>query len=105
MMKHTSQRSADSKIQLDTTVKKIGHITKVCRSKPKVKNSKVHNLDIEKTEEKVPILYTSFSITQMEQALPPAKLECMIQRKPFIFEVDSGTPFSLMSVKMFDAVK
>ena len=29
----------------------------------------------------------------------------MIQCRPFTFEVDSGAPFSLMPLKVFDAVK
>ena len=41
----------------------------------------------------------------MGGALPPAKIEYMIQSKPFIFELDSGATFSLMPLKMFDAVK
>ena len=70
-----------------------------------MKNSKVHNLHIEEAEEKTPISYILFNLTHMGQALFPAKIECMIQGKPIIYEVDFGAPFSLMSLKVFDVVK
>lgn len=41
----------------------------------------------------------------MREALPPTKVECLIQDKPSIFEMDSDAPFSLISLNVFYDLK
>lgn len=56
----------------------------------------VHNVQVEEEDNEVPPVYTLFNVSDAEETLPPAKVKCLLQGKPFIFEVDSRAPFSLM---------
>lgn len=89
---------------------KIGHIAKVCRSKPKV--SSQENRFESKTKAKVNQVteseedyrqYELFNLRcEVGEAPPAAKVICNVEGQDLNFELDSGAPFSLIPLSVYE---
>ena len=83
--------------------KKTGHIAKVCRSKGKSDSARVHNVDTKGKKDSGSFLVSS--VTGIGDAIPPARIKCLVQGKPVNFEIDSGAPFSLIPWSTYEKLR
>lgn len=85
---------------------KMGHLAKVCSSKSASnsgRKEKTVNQLLEGREESTPesSVYDLFSVSPLADAPPAYKVSVKIQGVHFMMEVDTGAPFSIMPLSVF----